>query len=424
MGNNIHLSISGQPLECFSIVYQIDSVWAMRLAKKISSHLRDIYHVSLQIGGDGQFASHPWEILIGNTHKTTETVEALEFAVCLNHGRLQVLACGALAYEELEKYLKTVLFTTQNLSLEDGFCERVNIKNVILDDRKYAFERCGDFRLMSANICGSYGRKEPNLVVQNAYRSERMEYFKESVLQYAPDAIGIQEAGPEWRAYPWMVNYLLPAIGYEEVFCGNENFTPVFYLREKFDVIDKGFHIYSGANNSNSKSFTWAVLKNKITRQTVGTFSTHYYYTGDEVGKETRKQNSRELSEKIMEVSKQYRCPFVGCGDFNSLYHEPPHDILKMRGFVSALDSARIKSRLGTCHNGPQYDLEAGVLTTRLDDVRCDDLYAEQIIDHVYTYGEEIEAKLLNVPMSETALLSTDHTLVICDVDFSDMQKK
>ena len=408
--------INGRKIPDYVITYEQRSIWAKRIAYKLRSHILDTFGVRLEIFEE-KCKEASAQISIGFTEGMDIKVYEHEYVIAVFGDRMSVAARGAFAYEEAEKYLFSEIFAEGKRELYDGELISCDIRDTVKDTRRFAYQRQGDYRLLSANICGSYGRKEPNPKAQAAYRYDRLQYFKETVLEYLPDFIGFQECGKEWRELPTFVNRFLPLIGYREVRCGqndSENFNPIYYRAEKFSVVDCGWHIYSGANNSNSKSYTWAVFRDKKTGTKIGAFSTHYYYTGDEIGRETRKQNSRELCQGIREASKKYCCSFVGCGDFNSTVAEPPHDILRENKMLNAYDIAEQRSNIGSCHEGPGYDVETEILTTQ-NDYDTSPEFRKYVIDHVYVYGGRVAVKLLDIPISETALLTTDHTLVLSD---------
>ena len=405
----------GVSLKRFSVVYQISSVLSRRLAQKIAVFLNDEYGLSLQLGAEGELPVAEYELLVGDIARSELAVSPYEFAVRVRGKVIEINASGALAYEQAYAYLTSVVFGKEPVELLDGFCYRCDVRSVIEDSRKYAYERLGEIRIMSANVCGSYGNRESRYAAQNAYRAERTAYFAETVKQYAPDFIGAQECGPAWRVYPWMVNRILPTLGYEEAFTSDDNFNPVFYRADKYELIDKSWHVYSGANNSNSKSYTWAVFKIKSTGALIGVFSTHFYYTGDEIGQKTRISNATELCEGVTEAARKYGCPFIGCGDFNCTVNQPPHEVLCLGGFKATYDGARVVSHTGTGQEGPVYDPDTGMLNSDTSRIYVGDNYLSHVIDRVYTYGA-FDVGLVEVLTCESAVLSTDHLLVISDV--------
>ena len=94
-----------------------------------------------------------------------------------------------------------------------------------------------------------------------------------------------------------------------------------------------------------------------------------------------------------------------------------PQEQGKSRGSTTAPyipQDSPAQTDIGSCHEGPGFDTEVGILTTQ-QDYDASPSFRRAVIDHVYVYGNEVSVKLLDIPISETALLTTDHTLVISD---------
>ena len=104
----------------------------------------------------------------------------------------------------------------------------------------------------------------------------------------------------------------------------------------------------------------------------------------------------------------------IGGGDLNSDPSEPCHDILKKYGMKCAYDEAPIQAKIGTCQAGPKYDAEKKLLTTEMKDMYREGDCRLWSIDHIFTLGK-VDVQLHDIPLSETALLTTDHTLVFVD---------
>ena len=101
-----------------------------------------------------------------------------------------------------------------------------------------------------------------------------------------------------------------------------ENFNPVLYLREKFDLLDSGvFYLatdmtrptISWDNNTNNYRFTvWAKLRVKATDEVIFFFETHLDHQGDDARNEQARINMEQI--RLMTGA----CPVVLAGDHNS----------------------------------------------------------------------------------------------------------
>ena len=413
--------IDGISLREYAVRYDVTNVLAYRMTRKISLLFYDLFGFDPEtVSPDEPQREH--EILIGNTPYSTVKLFEHEYFIYFLRGNIEINFDRALAFEEAEKCLSEHIFTEEHQTFRDGDYEAGNISD-IADGRRNAFLHSGNLRLMSANICGSYGRKAPKDGTAEAYQVERLQYFAETVKQYQPDIIGVQELGPSWRALPGEINHLLPAIGYREVKTtgGNDNYTPIFYRADKYRVLDCFWHVYTMENNSDSKNFTLAVFEERKTGKRIVAFTTHFMYEADssrkEYYREVKCQNARELSEAIVRYARNYQCAAIGCGDMNSTWDEPCQTILNESGLRNVLDTAETVDQKGTCHNGPKYDVERRLLTTDMNDIRIDDQWKNRVIDHAYVFGN-VRAKMHHIPVDEIALLTTDHTLVVVDYEY------
>ncbi|SHK53421.1 endonuclease/exonuclease/phosphatase family protein [Paramaledivibacter caminithermalis] len=141
------------------------------------------------------------------------------------------------------------------------------------------------------------------------------------ILKYKPDSLGIQEGD-----YGWMNEHDgLPALleGYSYVGVGRDDgktlgeYAAIFYLKEKYDIIDSGTFWISETPDTPSMGWdavanricTWAILKNKENGEVYTHFNTHL----DHVGKQARTEGVKLLIDKISKC----QTPFVLTGDFN-----------------------------------------------------------------------------------------------------------
>ena len=158
--------------------------------------------------------------------------------------------------------------------------------------------------------------------VQTAGEGENFFLFRiravsETIKKYAPDSIGLQEAHPGWLL---ALQAELPAYAYVGIGRDGyvfDEFTPIFYLKEKYDLVDSGSFWLSETPQKPSKGWdaqlnricTWAVLRNKETGESYAHFNTHL----DHVGAQARLNSVQIILDKIAELN----LPTVCTGDFN-----------------------------------------------------------------------------------------------------------
>ena len=193
---------------------------------------------------------------------------------------------------------------------------------------------------------------------------------------------------------------------YTEVGIGMLNYTPVFFKTEKFNLVDSGYKLYSGLNDVNSKSVTWAVVEDKENEKKFVVMSTHFWWKAD--GEEDalqRVENARELKSLCDELISKYNLPIIIGGDFNngenSIQGDLAYHFMLENGFKDVrriapktTDSytARSKYKLS---DGEKAYIEAGE--------------ADITIDYIFTYSEGITPVSFDVDSSEKARLASDH---------------
>jgi len=170
----------------------------------------------------------------------------------------------------------------------------------------------GAIRIMTFNV-RCFG-------LENLPRKAREYYVAETVRKGMPDSFGVQEATPTW------MKYLNAELGdkYEYVGVGRSNgknsgeYSAVFYLKDKYDVVDSDTFWLSETPEKPSKGWdanikricTWAVLENKETGEKYVHLNAHFDHQGEEARK-----NSVDM---ILAKAKEYNdLPVVFTADMN-----------------------------------------------------------------------------------------------------------
>jgi endonuclease/exonuclease/phosphatase family metal-dependent hydrolase len=166
-------------------------------------------------------------------------------------------------------------------------------------------------RVMSFNVLCE-GKNENGM--QN-----RLGIVTQTITEYYPDSLGVQEATPLWMLW---LNLFLPE--YDYVGVGRDDgklsgeFSAIFYLKEKYKVVDSGTFWISetpdvpsiGWDADCRRVCTWAVLENKTTGARYAHLNTHLDYKGVM----PRQRGVEMILEKAAEFDD---LPVVVTGDFN-----------------------------------------------------------------------------------------------------------
>ena len=205
---------------------------------------------------------------------------------------------------------------------------KVNFGDIVIDDIPEKAE--SSTRIISFNV-RSRNDKEGSI-------NNRSKIVKAVIDQYAPDSLGIQEGTGKW------MDILTKALGdkYDYVTQArdtkgyNTEHNPVFYRKDKFNLIDSGTMWLSDTPNVPfSKSYdtnctriaTWATLENKATGEKYTHLNTHL----DHILESTRVAQVGVLLTKLTELQKVGKV--VCTGDFNT---EPTSEVYaKMTEAVS-----------------------------------------------------------------------------------------
>ena len=168
----------------------------------------------------------------------------------------------------------------------------------------------GQVRILSFNV--RYGG--------DGLRSEksRAPLVIQTLRDAKPDSFGLQEALKDWMEdlteglpeYGWV------GVGRDD---GQEagEFNPVFYRKDKYDLVDSGTFWLSetpelpslGWNGGCNRLCTWAILREKATGFTYAHVNTHL----DNASEEARVNGAKLVREKIL----SFDMPVVCTGDFN-----------------------------------------------------------------------------------------------------------
>lgn len=162
--------------------------------------------------------------------------------------------------------------------------------------------------------------------------------------QYAPDSFGVQEATAKWmRILKSELGDRYACVGKARDYFGPfSEYSAVFYLKDKYNLIDEGTIWLSETPEKKSKSFdsacyritTWAVLEDKETGKRYTHMNTHL----DHVLESTRDGQAGVLLEKLEEL--QAEGNVIVTGDFNAY---PDEDVYKR--MVAVTDDASLTAK-------------------------------------------------------------------------------
>lgn len=166
--------------------------------------------------------------------------------------------------------------------------------------------------IMSYNVwIGGTGEKSPE---------NRADEIVANIREYDPDSFGLQEADEGWmeRLPEILTDYAYVGIGRNSNKGGGEA-SPVFYKKDKYELLDSGTFWLSKNPEKASRSWdamfkrvcTYAILKDKTTGFTYAHFNAHF----DHMGVIARMESVAVVAKKVKEIAPNL--PVVFSGDFN-----------------------------------------------------------------------------------------------------------
>ncbi len=201
-----------------------------------------------------------------------------------------------------------------------------------------------DLTVMSYNVyIAGVGKKSPE---------NRAKLVTKTISEQAPDSFGLQEADIAWinRISSALPEYAWVGVGRDD---GKEagEFSPVFYLKDKFNLIDSGTFWLSETPDTPSKGWdamykricTFAVLEEKETGRRYVHMNAHM----DHIGAEARKNGAKLIAEKANE----FNVPVVLTGDFNTEEGTQAYSTIVSAGFMDTKYVAKDTMSMGTYHN-------------------------------------------------------------------------
>lgn len=201
-----------------------------------------------------------------------------------------------------------------------------------------------DVTVMSYNVyIAGVGKKSPE---------NRTPLVVKTIKEQAPDSFGLQEADIDWikRISSELPEYAWVGKGRDDGAEGGE-FSPVFYLKDKYNLIDSGTFWLSETPDTPSKGWdamykrvcTWAELEEKETGKRYVHMNAHM----DHMGSKARENGAKLIAEKAA----AFEIPVVLTGDFNTEEGTDAYSTIVSAGFMDTKYVAKETMSVGTYHN-------------------------------------------------------------------------
>ena len=304
----------------------------------------------------------------------------------------------------------------------------------------------GQIRFLTFNVYGwTNATHNTTAELRQPYQISLLKSYDADILAFQEFSNSNLEKGVvRYRSASFLAE--LSALVYAEVGEGtllnsdSANFTPLFYKKDRLTIVDCGYLLYSGTNDVNSKSVTWAVFEDQAGKHFIA-MCTHFMWndtTGalvtrtedmtdevyadlvDEAADALREENAKELMVLLAEIrAKHGDLGVVIGGDLNTSFARTRHaplDELENSGLLWAQGTANEAGCAVNSVNGhgayATWDSEKELFTSYHSHADRDATYS---IDHVWYDGLSIEQ--FATVTDRYACFSSDHNPKI--VDFS-----
>lgn len=262
--------------------------------------------------------------------------------------------------------------------------------------------------LYSHNIWGNMPKE--------ARIANRNDLIRDIIFELEPDFCNFQECNPKTsRAVDNAIQNIISE-RYAEACAAHshENFTPVFYKKERFSELDGGFVLFDGFNDANSKSVTWGLFEDKSDGKRLAVVSTHFWWkaTG-EVDALQRTENANKVKEICDLILKKHGdIPVIISGDLNSGVDAPQgtsgYDSMIANGFTDVRYTAKCTTDTHTLHEYP-------ILTEA--EIYIPGNKPFRTIDYIFTYGQKPIVTEFSVLADDRARTTSDHCPLVAKFD-------
>jgi len=180
---------------------------------------------------------------------------------------------------------------------------------------------------------------------------ERLDGVVHTILSEAPDSFGLQEAHEGWKsAMERALGGLYGAACDTGRDHGSGEAVPVYYLLEKYELVDEGVFWLSDKPGAVTKGWDaslrrvagYAVLRDKATGFTYAHFNSHF----DHIGPIARANSARLVADRINAMG----LPAVFTADVNAGPDELPPQYLEAGGLRDLRKTAAVTDTGGTFH--------------------------------------------------------------------------
>lgn len=330
-----NLTINGNDIKNYKVVYPKKGGYGEEsLAKVLASFLCELTGYEIECADDKkiEYAEGNCEILVGNTNRTAAApsgIGAEESYISVDGKTLLITGGGYVGiYNAINKFKEML---TENASANIAFTLEAPFRETIVNQT---------IKAMSFNVWVS------------GKTTERDARVIQMINTYAPDVLGVQEASPAWMTTLKnnLTAYACVGLGRDGGSKGEHS--AIFYLKDKFTLIETGTKWLSDTPDKVSKYdesslnriYTYAILKRNSDGKVFVHVNTHFDHTSDTA----RAKQAAALVKGVAELNVKY--PVIMTGDFNCTKGTEAYNKIVNSGFLNSSEIATVKQGDGTFH--------------------------------------------------------------------------
>ncbi|MBQ8817613.1 MAG: hypothetical protein IJZ83_03485 [Clostridia bacterium] len=238
----------------YSIVYDADALNMKAIANNLQQIIERNTGFSPDVYKDTEAKERTFEILIGETDRSLSkrcyenSSRIMEYEYVIESCKLQLAIGGCYSGQKCIDD-----FSYRFLRNKDEYIQSGNYYKTDFAQETQGLTVGSDVRIMSANVLAyRWGEAKNNNILPVAQRAE---IFAGVLLNYLPDAVGVQETDQPWQqALPWYLERMKQKDGIEYTYMFDKltheektmiNFSSIVYRSDMYNVDESGYKVFS-----------------------------------------------------------------------------------------------------------------------------------------------------------------------------------
>lgn len=224
----------------------------------------------------------------------------------------------------------------------------------------------------------------------------RKDTVAQTILQFAPDVVGLQEVSDNWYAVlPALISADYTMVCPQNAL-GQTNYTGMAFNKKKVKLLDSGTHIFAAGNSTKMRLVTWGHYERLDNLQRFVVMNTHW-----DISQTHRISEAQEMAAIFLAKKQQFNCPIISVGDFNSNQSSTEYIYYATE---TGMKNARVDAEIVNSDHRTSHVLGLKPRAGRL----------HESIDQIF-YTDDLACYLYNNLMDQPILDASDHCPIYAD---------